>query len=440
MSNRTRPLRPHKKKGFWYLVRRVPTPYRDYDKRGMVFQSTGVRIADDPHAHVARHLLAKLDADLFEHWRKLADEHDPDPRQRHAAAVATARSVGIDYAVAGEVAKMPPRAIVDRIKLLGDPTRQSAHQFSALLGGVEPPQILLSQLREEHEAIVSASLAQKSPRQLHRWRTHNDTAVSVFTEVLGGDRPLVSLTRHDALLLRKHWQDRVVAGEIAIDTANKNIGRVAGMLRSVNDSKMLGIAAIFDKTVIRGAKLNQRIPYHVEFVQDRILADGVFDDVNAEARRIVYLVTETGLRLSEACNLTANTIRLDHAVPHVQVRPDGREMKTDHSHRDIPLVGAALMAMKEQPQGFPRYRDKADTLSALINKALEARKLRPNGETLYSLRHTFKDRLRAVGAPDELKDALMGHKREQPSYGFGYSLQSKAEWLNRIALRPPSSV
>jgi hypothetical protein len=29
------------------------------------------------------------------------------------------------------------------------------------------------------------------------------------------------------------------------------------------------------------------------------------------------------------------------------------------------------MAMREQPDGFPKYRDKADALSALVNKALE---------------------------------------------------------------------
>lgn len=147
-----------------------------------------------------------------------------------------------------------------------------------------------------------------------------------------------------------------------------------------------------------------------------------------------------GLRLSEACNLNDTTIVLDHAVPHVRVKPDGRQMKTDQSERDIPLVGVALMAMRAQPKGFPRYHDKADGLSALMNRVLDARNLRPNGETMYSLRHTFKDRLRAVGATDEMKDALMGHKRDQPAYGFGYSLESKAGVLGRMAFKPPSRV
>jgi len=65
----------------------------------------------------------------------------------------------------------------------------------------------------------------------------------------------------------------------------------------------------------------------------------VFPDLHAEARRAIYLVSETGLRLSEACNLSRTTIRLNAPVPHVQIRPEGREIKTDQSQRDISLVG-----------------------------------------------------------------------------------------------------
>ena len=97
--------------------------------------------------------------------------------------------------------------------------------------------------------------------------------------------------------------------------------------------------------------------------------------------------------------------------------------------------------MREQPDGFPRYRDKADVLSALVNKALTARGLRPEkGQSLYSLRHTFEDRLTAVDAPDKIIACLMGHKWSRPRYGVGPSLEHKRDWLERIAFRSPSSV
>jgi integrase len=165
------------------------------------------------------------------------------------------------------------------------------------------------------------------------------------------------------------------------------------------------------------------------------------NDLNAEARGIIYVVAEIGLRPSEVCNLDRSTVRLEHAVPHVQVRPDGRQMKTDDSWRDIPLVGIALKVMRLHPDGFPRYRDKADSLSALVNKAFESRKLRPEpGQTFYSLRHTFEDRLTAVEAPEKVVASLMGHKWHRPRYGKGPSLELKHKWLKRIAFRSPATV
>jgi integrase len=300
---------------------------------------------------------------------------------------------------------------------------------------------MVGSMAEEFEKIGLAALASKSERQRKKWRIGREAALQTFVEVLGGDRPINALTRSDALALRAHWQQRILNGEVQIHTANKSIGRVASMFKAIDENKQLALVRIFDHLRIKGGVENQRVAFAPEFVQGRMLVDGLFADLNPEARRVIYLVIETGLRLSEACNLSHTTIRLDAPVPHIQVRPQGRETKTHHSQRDIPLVGVALMAMREQPNGFPRYRDKADSLSALINQALEVRQLRPEpGQTLYSLRHTFEDRLTAVEAPEKVVAALMGHRWHRPRYGLGPSLQQKREWLTRIAFRAPKSV
>jgi hypothetical protein len=331
---------------------------------------------------------------------------------------------------------------VHRVEVVDDGSKvENGATVAALLGGEQPPRLMLSDLRATYEEIMATTLREKSARQLKKWRTLRDSSVDVFVEVLGGDRPIASLTRADALALKSYWQGRVMAEEVEVDTGNKNIGRVAGMVRVINETRTLGLSAIFERTSIPGGRQKQRVAYAPDFVQAKFMAEGVFDELNAEARRIIYLVAETGLRLSEACNLGRATIKLDAKVPHVQVRPDGREMKTDHSKRDIPLVGVALMAMKAQPDGFPRYRDKADSLSALVNSILEVRGLRPEpGQSLYSLRHTYEDRLTAVEAPEKVVAALMGHKWHRPRYGLGPSLEQKRDWLKRIAFRPPAAV
>ena len=86
-------------------------------------------------------------------------------------------------------------------------------------------------------------------------------------------------------------------------------------------------------------------------------------------------------------------------------------MKTEQSERDIPLVGFALQAMQRHHEGFPRYFDKSDNFSAAANKHFKKWKLLPTPKhTIYSLRHSFKDRLKDVEVPEEMIDELMGHK------------------------------
>ena len=425
------------------MIRRVPREFGAFDDRHIVYLGTGIRILDDPRGYKAQQAVAQLDAELMRYWVDKRAGRDPDAEVRYERARQTARRLGFAYAPAQEAA---PGASVEEIlrrieTLEARGTVESEPEVAALLGGEEAPVFMISSIVDEFEQIVAASLVKKSERQKKKWRVPKDSALARFMDVIGGDRPINALTRTDALAFRSFWQERIVSGEVEIDTANKSIGRISSMFRAINENRQLGLPAIFENLRIGGGKDKQRVAFASEFVQLKILAEGMFADLNPEARRVIYLVSETGLRLSEACNLSRTTIRLDAPVPHVQIRPEGREIKTDQSQRDIPLVGAALMAMREQPNGFPRYRDKADSLSALVNQALEARGLRPDpGQTLYSLRHTFEDRLTAVEAPEKVVAALMGHKWHRPRYGLGPSLEQKREWLNRIAFRPPLTV
>ncbi len=90
--------------------------------------------------------------------------------------------------------------------------------------------------------------------------------------------------------------------------------------------------------------------------------------------------------------------------------------------------------MQLRPNGFPRYQDKSSSLSALVNKFLRNNGLRPTKDhTVYSLRHSFKDRLVAAEAPD----SLMGHKTYKPKYGKGPPLELKVKFLERIAFTCP---
>ena len=205
------------------------------------------------------------------------------------------------------------------------------------------------------------------------------------------------------------------------------------MMRMLDEAMRLGLPRPFEGVRIAGERHNPRIAYEVEFVRENFLAGQRLVGMNAEARAIVRMVAATGMRPSEVAALTAPRIILDAAIPHVQIRPESRQLKTRQSARDMPLVGVGLDVMREFREGFGRYRDNPDTLSATVNKALGVAGLRPTpAHTLYSLRHTFKDRLIALEAPERVQDALMGHAVRGIEYGSGPSLAQRAEWLARV--------
>jgi len=231
----------------------------------------------------------------------------------------------------------------------------------------------------------------------------------------------------------------VTAGEANAKSANKSIGMLSRMLKEMSIRRRLNLPDIFKGLRLRGEVENARHPFETAFIQNRLLADGVLEDLNEEARLIVYVLADTGLRPSEAANLQAHTIHLDAPIPYVDILPDGRVLKTEDSRREVPLVGAALAAMRVRPKGFPTYRDKTASLSALVNKYFLNHGLRPTEHhSLYSLRHSFKDRLIAAEAPDSLIDSLMGHRTGKPKYGKGPPLELKVKFLQSIAFTPPS--
>lgn len=435
---RSRPAKPLKRDGTWYLIKRVPKEFAELDRRGLVRISTGIAVADDPRAVRAKEIVRQLAGELEAYWRGLRDGQSGEARLRFEAAQKRARALGLPYLTNQEIADGSREDLIRRLELLiKNNSLDDEREVSAVMGGEKRPAILLSGLFDEYKALESQNLLAMSPNQFKKWELPKKRAVANLIK-LAGDKEISALTRDDAMTFRAWWQKRIATEGLDIGTANKDIGHVAKMLKTVDMAHQLHLPPVFKQLRLSGAVDAQRAAFEVAFVQDTILADDALATLNEEARRIVYLIADTGLRLSEAANLLPEHILLDHEVPHVQIRAVGRKLKTDHSARDIPLVGAALAAMKRQPGGFPRYRDKAASLSAIVNKVMGAKKMLPTDDhSLYSLRHTFEDRLTAVEAPEKVIASLMGHKWIRPKYGAGPTLEQKQRWMLAIAFNPP---
>jgi integrase len=165
-----------------------------------------------------------------------------------------------------------------------------------------------------------------------------------------------------------------------------------------------------------------------------------------EPRWLVALISDTGMRLSEAAGLHIDDIKLDEEVPHIDLKPHAwRSLKTRGSQRQIPLVGASLWAaqrIKNDPHhtfGFPRYNTtsttNANSASAAINKWLKPRV--PEGCVIHSFRHSLRDRLRAVQCPSDMIGQLGGWSTSGigQAHGEGYGLSKSQEWLTLLSIR-----
>ena len=427
--------------GVWHYVRRVPSEYQALDTRGIVKLSTKVKIANDRKGTKAGRVAARMNATLEAYWRALSESKTTEARQAYADAVKLARSLGFEYQTASAGAEKPIAEMLTRIETLmvGERWKDPALR-KATLGGVEKPKIMLSDLFTEYEATQRTNLAKMSPDQVRKWTNAKKRAVEILIERIG-NKALDELSRDDALAYADWWEDRVITEGIGAGTANKNISHIGGMIRAVNKRHDLRLDAVFAGTRIEGGRDGQRKPFDLDFIKNVILANGQLADLNDEARDVVYAVMETGARPSEIINLSRRQIVLDAAIPHIRIQPEGRLLKTDQSEREIPLVGMALDAMRRHPNGFPRYFDKGSNLSATLMKYFKAHNLLPSEKhSIYSFRHSFKDRLKSVEAPEELIDEMMGHTTAKPKYGDGYGLKLKLKYLQAIALGLPKAL
>ena len=162
-------------------------------------------------------------------------------------------------------------------------------------------------------------------------------------------------------------------------------------------------------------------------------------------RWLIALLSDTGMRLSEACGLTREDIVLRDLNPYLMVRPrEWRRLNTEGSERIIPLVGGSLWAAKRTLECsyseflFPKYCTvkgvKANSASGALNKWLKSRV--PEGRVVHSFRHSFRDRLRAVECPSEIIDELGGWSTAGvgSSYGQGFNLELKARYMRMIVM------
>ncbi len=414
------------KRGDWYQYRRrVPGHVAHLDGREQV--KISLKTKDRNKAL----LKAGIYNDHIENfWKALVNSGNADNLdEKYKAAVQLAKSYGFAYKTAEQIAQSSINEIVERITA----TRDNQPSVEAVLGGVDVPKIMLADCADIFFDLTQDRIVNKSQHQIRKWKTPRRTAIETFTEIVS-NKPVHEVSRADAITFKNGLNNRIKNG-LAGATANKQMAMVKDILRTV--ALHHEVETDFE-VVFAGLKFQynykSRPPFEATYVQNTLLSG--LHGLNERDRLVIMAMADTGARESEIFGLAAEDIFLDEKIPFIWIRPrEGHNLKTATSERKIPLVGTALYAFQQSPGGF-FHKGNPDVFSNIANNYLKDNNLKPTPQhSVYSLRHTFKDRLRDIEAPEEIIDELMGHKKSGPKYGRGHKLETKYKWLQKIAFK-----
>ncbi len=413
----------------FHLRKRVPLRYQRVEPRVTVWISL----------HTDSESVAKQKAPLawqhhIEAWeaRMAGDTGDAERRFEAARELAVVR--GYRYLSAGQVAALPREELLARVEAV--PVRDDKPdkvEAAAILGGVSEPPIKVSRALDLYWTLTGDETIGKSEDQVRRWKNPRKKAVANFIAVVG-DKNLAEISGDDMLDFRQWWIEKLESEDLTPNSANKDLIHLGSVLKTINKRKRLGLVLPLTDLSFKEGEKRQRPPFSVDWIKTKLLAPGALDGLNTEARCIVLGMVNTGYRPSEGAALGSDQIRLEADVPHISIEPVGRQLKSAYARRIIPLAGVSLEAFKECPDGFPRYADNP-SLSATVNKFMRANGLMETaGHSLYSLRHSFEDRMLAAGVDDRIRRDLFGHRLTRERYGKGASLDQLAAAIQGLAL------
>ena len=276
---------------------------------------------------------------------------------------------------------------------------------------------------------------------------HQKGADSVFTAKVSrdwntliqstGDIQFQELSRKQAYALI----DLLRANGKKTSTVRRTLNAIGAIYRSVNTELELGLRDPFKELKIQGEGNDEEKAPIATAAQLLDVANALISD-NSPVALIICIQLEIGARIGEVSGLGIDDLFLDDPIPHIYIRSKPwRSLKTRESERRVPVVGIALDALRRaaalprtglgvfEAYAKPRGNDNA---SATANKRLLPWKL-----TTHSFRHTLKDRLRDVGCPKDIRDAIQGHANGDvaETYGQGHTLRTMQEWLQKVAIK-----
>ncbi|WP_336247116.1 DUF6538 domain-containing protein [Octadecabacter dasysiphoniae] len=279
-----------KRSNTYYLRRRVPTRYRRVEARASVWvslhtdsESVAARKADQAWTH------------LVEAWEARLAGDTENAADRFAAAQELARLQGYRYLDVGRVADLPVAELVERVAAIEAPAGEpNLSEAGALLGTVEGPHLTVQATLDLYWTLARDKTFGKSADQLRRWRNPREKAIRNFIAVVG-NKPIDQITRDDMLDFRQYWLDRIEAGEVMANSANKDLIHLGDVLKTVNTMKRLGLDLPLGGLAFKQGAARTRPPFSDDWIKTRLLKPGALDGLNSQARGLLLGMINTGI-------------------------------------------------------------------------------------------------------------------------------------------------
>jgi integrase len=344
-----------------------------------------------------------------------------------AAAARAARSVGQrleDYWMGLRLKQMD----VPALHLLIDNEADAKHDSPSMLEAVD----MYLHLKASNDSPTFVRAAKRSGK---------------YVVKALGNRPITAYSSADAAAFRDH----LIESGLSMGSVKRIFGSVRSIINLVLREYGIEGSNAFSQTFMPDRNdTKDRVPIPIDKL-DKL--QHLCVQQNDDVRWLIALISDTGMRLSEAAGLAKTDINLNADIPYIELKPHlWRRLKTKGSQRYVPLVGMSLWAARQvlndvsndSSLAFPRYcstaRCNANSASGALNKWIK--QAIGSGFVVHSLRHSLRDRLRAVECPSDITDQIGGWTTAGAGqgYGKGYSLDVMTKWMNRLVAHPSASI